>query len=105
MTGDAVSQKLVGMAASDAAEFYQACIDASAEIISKSGKSLYMPNPASAEEAAKNYQAICDNCVRFAPVIYGPEQMRGMHGVNENIETACLPGAVDFYKALIGKNR
>ena len=54
---------------------------------------------------AKNYQAICDNCIRFAPVIYGPEQMRGMHGVNENIETACLPGAVDFYKALIGKNR
>ena len=48
---------------------------------------------------AKNYQAICDNCIRFAPVIYGPEQMRGMHGVNENIETACLPGAVDFYKA------
>lgn len=34
-----------------------------------------------------------------------PEQMRGMLGVNENIETACLPGAVDFYKALIGKNR
>lgn len=58
MTGDAVSQKLVGMEASDAAEFYQACIDASAEIINKSGKSLYMPNPASAEEAAKNYQAI-----------------------------------------------
>lgn len=54
---------------------------------------------------AKNYQAICDNCIRFAPVIYGPEQMRGMHGVNENIETACLPGAVDFYKTLIGKNR
>ena len=54
---------------------------------------------------AKNYQAICDNCIRFAPVIYGPEQMRGMHGVNENIETACLPGAVDFYRALIGNNR
>lgn len=58
MTGEAVSQKLVGMSASDAAEFYQECIDASAEIISKSGKSLYMPAPASAEEAAKNYQAI-----------------------------------------------
>ena len=39
--------------------------------------------------------------VRFAPVVYGPEQMRGMHGLNENIETVCLPGAVDFYKRMI----
>ena len=47
------------------------------------------------------YQRICDNVVRFAPVIYGPEQMKGMHGLNENIEYSCLPGAVDFYKNLI----
>jgi carboxypeptidase PM20D1 len=47
------------------------------------------------------YQEICDNVIRFAPVIYGPEQMRGMHGVNENIECNCLPGCVDFYKNLI----
>lgn len=48
------------------------------------------------------YQEICDNCIRFAPVVYGPEQMKGMHGVNENIRYDCLPGAVDFYKNLIG---
>ncbi len=47
------------------------------------------------------YQEICDNCIRFAPVIYGPEQMKGMHGIDENIEANCLPGAVDFYKTLI----
>ena len=47
------------------------------------------------------YQRICSNVVRFAPVIYGPEQMKGMHGLNENIEYNCLPGAVDFYKNLI----
>lgn len=47
------------------------------------------------------YQKICDNVVRFAPVIYGPEQMKGMHGMNENIEYNCLPGAVEFYKNLI----
>lgn len=47
------------------------------------------------------YQRICANVVRFAPVIYGPEQMKGMHGLNENIEYNCLPGAVDFYKNLI----
>ena len=44
------------------------------------------------------YQEICDSCVRFAPVIYGPEQMKGMHGINENIEYSCLPGAVIFTK-------
>ena len=50
---------------------------------------------------ARFYQEICENVVRFAPVIYGPEQMKGMHGLNENIGIACLPGAVDFYKRLI----
>ena len=50
---------------------------------------------------ARHYQRICDHVVRFAPVIYGPEQMHGMHGINETIETNCLPGAVDFYKNLI----
>lgn len=47
------------------------------------------------------FQEICDNCIRFAPVIYGPEQMKGMHGLNENIETNCLPGAVDYYRNII----
>jgi len=51
------------------------------------------------------YQEICDNCYRFAPVIYGPEQLKGMHGINENIETSCLQGAVDFYKNLIDMNK
>ena len=50
---------------------------------------------------ARFYQEICDNVVRFAPVVYGPEQMKGMHGLNENIEYACLPGAVAFYTQLI----
>ena len=53
---------------------------------------------------ARNYERIADNVVRFAPVIYGPEQMKGMHGVNENIEYNCLPGAVDKYKKLICSN-
>jgi carboxypeptidase PM20D1 len=49
------------------------------------------------------YQEICENVLRFAPVIYGPEQMKGMHGLNENIEYNCLPGCVDFYKNVIRK--
>lgn len=47
------------------------------------------------------YDDVCDNCVRFSPVNYGPEQMAGMHGLNENIEIGCLPGAVDYYKAIV----
>ena len=47
------------------------------------------------------YNDVCDNCVRFAPVVYGPEQLKGMHGIDENIETACLPGAVTYYKTLV----
>lgn len=47
------------------------------------------------------YNDVCDNCVRFAPVVYGPEQLKGMHGIDENIETNCLPGAVEYYKAVI----
>ena len=47
------------------------------------------------------WQELCPNCVRFAPVVYGPEQMKGMHGLNETLPVDCLPGAVDFYKNLI----
>jgi len=50
---------------------------------------------------ARYLQEICDACIRFSPVVYGPEQMKGMHGLNECIETSSLPGAVDFYKALV----
>ena len=53
---------------------------------------------------ARFYQEICDHVFRFAPVVYGPEQMKGMHGLNENIEISCLPGAVDFYRNLIRAN-
>lgn len=50
---------------------------------------------------ARFYSRVCDHCVRFSPVNYGPEQMAGMHGLNENIESGCLPAAVDYYKAII----
>ncbi|MBQ3549238.1 MAG: M20/M25/M40 family metallo-hydrolase [Oscillospiraceae bacterium] len=47
------------------------------------------------------FHAICDHCVRFSPVVYGKEQLSGMHGLNETISVNCLPGAVEFYKKLI----
>lgn len=50
---------------------------------------------------ARFLQEICDNCIRFSPVMFSPEQLKGMHGLNETISTNCLPGAVDFFKNLI----
>ena len=50
---------------------------------------------------ARFYDEVADSCIRFSPVNYGPEQMAGMHGLNENIEAGCLPGAVDYYKEII----
>lgn len=47
------------------------------------------------------WDEVCDSCVRFGPVLYGPEQMKGMHGLNENMYAGSLPGAVDYYKAII----
>lgn len=57
LIGEAVTQQLVGgMTDADADFFYGECINASKVIIDNSGKSLYMPNPATPEEAAINYQ-------------------------------------------------
>ena len=53
---------------------------------------------------ARYYDRICSACVRFAPIVYGPDQMKGMHGLNEYVESVSLPGAVDYYKALIRRN-
>lgn len=54
---------------------------------------------------AKFYQKICDACIRFSPVVYGKDQMKGMHGINEKLDLYSLPGAVDFYKTIIKFNR
>ena len=50
---------------------------------------------------ARFYQRYFPNCIRFSPVVYGPEQMSSMHAPNENLEFNCLPGAVRLYKNLI----
>ena len=64
----------------------------------------YTPYVMTGGTDARFFNEICDNCIRFSPVIYGPEQMKGMHGLNENVEYNSLPGAVDFYKTLIRLN-
>ena len=60
-----------------------------------------MPYVVTGATDARFYGDVCDACVRFSPVLYGPEQMAGMHGLNENIEADCLPPAVDYYKEII----
>lgn len=50
---------------------------------------------------ARFYQRYFRDCIRFSPVVYGPEQMASMHAPNENLEYNCLPGAVRLYKNLI----
>ena len=50
-------------------------------------------------------QEICGACIRFVPIVYGPDQMKGMHGLNEYLDSYSLPGGVDYYKVLIRKNK
>lgn len=58
MSGNAVTQKLVGLDAADAAGYYTACIAASQAIMTSGQHSLYMPNPANPDQAAENYRAL-----------------------------------------------
>lgn len=50
---------------------------------------------------ARFYHEVSDACVRFAPVLYDPQQLASMHGLNENVYTYALPPAVDYYKYII----
>ncbi len=50
---------------------------------------------------ARFYHEIADACVRFAPVLYDPQQLKSIHGINENVYTYALPPAVDYYKYII----
>lgn len=61
------------------------------------------PYPVTGATDCRFFEDVAENCIRFSPVIYGDEQRAGMHGADECIETACLPGAVDYYKTLIRK--
>lgn len=50
---------------------------------------------------ARFYHEVADACVRFAPVLYDPQQLKSMHGLNENVYTYALPPAVDYYKFIV----
>lgn len=61
MEGEAVTKGLAGMKPTDAAYFYQHCIDASWAIMTESNHKLYKPNPANPKEAEENYRSIFIN--------------------------------------------
>lgn len=60
-TGDAVNQGLVTLPAASANGYYQAAIDASAQIMDFGPYSLFKANPGSADEAAENFRAMFEN--------------------------------------------
>ena len=78
-TGEAVSQKLVGIDASEAAYFYNECISASQTIINGGKFRLYMPEPANPQEAMVNYQQLFMNGQNAGiEVIFGRTYMTGL---------------------------
>ena len=56
LSGKAVDEQFVGIDASEANRYYEAAIESAKEIMNSGKFSLYKPNPANPEEAAKNYQ-------------------------------------------------
>lgn len=61
LSGDAVSQKLVGIDKAAANGYYEACIKACEAIIGAGKYSLYSPTPTSPEEAAENYRKMFED--------------------------------------------
>ncbi|MDO6390119.1 RagB/SusD family nutrient uptake outer membrane protein [Pontibacter sp. BT731] len=58
LSGQAVDAGLVGMPESEANRYYQEAIKASEAVINSGRFGLYMANPSSPQEAAKNYQKL-----------------------------------------------
>lgn len=50
---------------------------------------------------AKYYGAVCDHCLRFAPLEINKQQYGSIHADDENISSAALVPAVDFYKEVL----
>lgn len=61
LSGTAVDQKLVGMEASEANRYYEACIKASEAIMNAGRFALYKPAPANPQEAAENYKTLFED--------------------------------------------
>jgi len=87
LSGPAVDQGLVGIQASEANGYYQACILASQAIMNSGKFSLHKPTPANPQEAAENYREM------FEDPALAPEEVIFLKGFS-------IPGlghAYDFW--------
>lgn len=50
---------------------------------------------------ARFYTGLSNNVIRFAPLIFTPQQLQSAHGVNENLSISALARGVSFYRTLI----
>ncbi|MDD3336406.1 MAG: M20/M25/M40 family metallo-hydrolase [Eubacteriales bacterium] len=50
---------------------------------------------------SKHFLSVAKNAIRFSPIFIGKNQGRGVHGVNEWIETDSLHQAASFYENMI----
>jgi len=51
------------------------------------------------------YSEISDAALRFSPIRMDNQELKKIHGINENIKTKSLVEAINFYKELIDNNR
>ena len=79
-------------------EAYRMSVDAVHKIFPGIG---VMPYVVTGGTDSRFYGEVCDSCVRFSPVNWSPDQMKRMHGIDENIDCGTLPLAVDYYKEII----
>lgn len=60
-----------------------------------------MPYVVTGGTDSRYFDPVCDACVRFTPTLVDADQLSRMHGIDENLYTNVLPGAVDYYKEII----
>jgi len=60
-----------------------------------------MPYIVTGATDARFFDSVCDNCVRFTPLLFSKDQIKGIHGLNENLFISTLPKGVDYFKELI----
>ncbi|MCK5209761.1 MAG: M20/M25/M40 family metallo-hydrolase, partial [Cyclobacteriaceae bacterium] len=62
---------------------------------------ITVPNLVIAATDGRYYGELCDNVYRFLPIRLNPDNIKAMHGINENIPVDEFEDAVRFYVQLI----
>ncbi|PKM74434.1 MAG: peptidase M20 [Firmicutes bacterium HGW-Firmicutes-16] len=65
------------------------------------GDVIVVPYLVMASTDARKYEAVCKNIYRFTPYIIDNEDIRKIHGTNENISVANVNRCIDFFTALM----